>query len=357
MMELLDQTFFNNSVMQWLLAGTAFLVTVLVLRVIQYLAGRRFAAFAAKTKTQWDDVLVAVVNHTKLIFLIIVGVFVAALLLELPDRSHSIVSNLFVIALFIQSGIWVATFITSVLDNYREVALDKNRSAVTTINLIGLVTRIILWSLVVLLALDHLGVNVTALVAGMGIGGIAVALALQNVLGDLFASLSITFDKPFIIGDFLIVDEHMGNVENVGLKTTRIRSLSGEQLVFSNSDLLNSRLRNYGRMSERRILFSIGVTYETPREKLKQIPELIREAIEAVEQTRFDRSHFMNYGDFALMYESVYYVSSANYNIYMDIQQSVYFAIHESFEQNGIEFAYPTQKLFVHSDSAQAEPG
>jgi small-conductance mechanosensitive channel len=265
----------------------------------------------------------------------------------LPDRIHSIVSNLLIITLLLQAGIWGVTFIASALEIYRQQALEKNRAAVTTINLIDLVSKVVLWAIIILLALDNLGVNITALVAGLGIGGIAVALALQNILGDLFASLSITFDKPFIIGDFLVISEHMGSVEHIGLKTTRVRSLSGEQLVFSNSDLLKSRIHNYGRMFERRVVSSIGVTYETPREKLKMIPTIIREAVEAQDKTRFDRSNFMNFGDYALMFETVYYVLSPDYNIYMDIQQSIYFTIHERFEQEGIEFAYPTQKLFV----------
>jgi small-conductance mechanosensitive channel len=288
-----------------------------------------------------------VIAKTKLLFLIVIGIFVASVFLQLPDRAHSFVSSLLVIALLLQAGVWGITFIASVLEIYQQQALEKNRAAVTTINLIGLASKVALWAIVVLLALDNLGVNVTALVAGLGIGGVAVALALQNILGDLFASLSITFDKPFIVGDFLVIGEHMGSVEHVGLKTTRVRSLSGEQLVFSNSDLLKSRIRNYGRMFERRVVFSIGVTYETPRDKLRLIPTIIREAVEAQEKTRFDRSHFMKYGDYALLFETVFYVLSPDYNIYMDIQQAIYFNIHERFEQEGIEFAYPTQKLFV----------
>lgn len=346
----LNQIILSNSLLQWLIAAAVFFVTVLLLRIIQHLFGRRLAVLAARTATQWDDVFVTLIARTKLLFLIAVSIYIASFFLKLSSHIQSVVSNLFVIALLIQSGIWGVTFISSVLEFYRQSALENNRAEVTTINLIGLVVRIVLWSIVALLVLDNLGVNITALVAGLGIGGVAVALALQNILGDLFASLSITFDKPFIIGDFLVIGEHMGSVENVGLKTTRVRSLSGEQLVFSNSDLLNSRIRNYGRMFERRVVFSIGVTYETPREKLKRISGIIREAVEAEDKTRFDRAHFMKYGDYALMYETVFYVSSPDYNTYMDIQQSIYFAIHERFEQEGIEFAYPTQKLFVHKD-------
>ncbi len=179
---------------------------------------------------------------------------------------------------------------------------------------------------------------------------------MQNILGDLFASLSIVLDKPFIVGDFITVDDMLGSVEYVGLKTTRLRSLSGEQLVFSNSDLLSSRIRNYGRMHERRVLFTVGVIYETPRDKLERIPDLIREAVEAQDRARFDRSHFMGYGDFSLDFETVYYVLTRDYNIHMDVQQEILFGIHERFEQAGIEFAYPTRKLFlVNGEMAPAD--
>jgi len=174
-----------------------------------------------------------------------------------------------------------------------------------------------------------------------------VALALQNVLGDLLASLSIALDQPFVIGDFLIVGDHMGSVEYVGIKSTRLRSLTGEQIVMSNADLLSSRVRNYGRMYERRIVFSLGVAYETPREKLQRIPPLLREIIEARDGVRFDRAHFAKYGDFSLDFEIVYYVQSPDYGRYMDAQQAINFRILEEFENLGVQFAYPTQTLWV----------
>ena len=203
-----------------------------------------------------------------------------------------------------------------------------------------------------LLALDNMGVDISTLVTGLGVGGVAVALAVQNVLGDLFASLSIVLDKPFVIGDFLAVGDLVGNVEQIGLKTTRVRSLSGEQLIFSNADLLQSRIKNYGRMMQRRILFTIGVTYQTPREKLENIPTILREAIESQKNVRFDRSHFARYGDFSINFESVYFVTVPTYNTYMDTQQAINLRIHERFEQEGIEFAYPTQTLFLVKQEA-----
>jgi len=346
-MNILEQEILGNSLSQWAIAGTALVVTVFVLIIIQRLIGRRLTALAKQTDTHWDDIFADLITHTKVLFLFIIGVFVGSLFLELPAHVRAVFSSLLIISLLVQTGIWGVSFITALLESYRQRAKEKNPAAITSINVIGLISKFALWSSILLLALNNLGVNVTSLVAGLGIGGVAVALAIQNVLGDLFASLSIVLDKPFVNGDFLVIGEFMGSVEYIGLKTTRIRSLSGEQLVFSNSDLLSSRIRNYGRMFERRVVFSIGVTYQTSRDKLKRIPVIIKEAVQAQDKTRFDRSHFMKYGDYALTFETVFYVMSADYNIYMDIQQAIYFDIHERFEQEGIEFAYPTQTLFV----------
>jgi len=346
-LEFLDQTVLGNSLLQWLLAVTALLLSFLLLRLAKRIAAHRLAALATRTETQWDDVVARAIGKTKSLFLLVAALFIATQFLQLPERTQWIFHSLFIVALLIQAGIWIGVITISTLEQHHQRALKKNPAAATTINALGFLSRILIWSVVVLVALDNLGIDVTALVAGLGIGGVAVALSLQNILGDLFASLSIILDKPFVIGDFLIIDDYMGSVEYVGLKTTRVRSLSGEQLIFSNSDLLQSRIRNYGRMFERRVVFSIGVTYDTAREKLKRIPEIIREAIEAEDKTRFDRSHFMKYGDYSLQFETVYYVLSPDYNLYMDRQQAIYFAIHEAFEREQIEFAYPTQTLFV----------
>jgi small-conductance mechanosensitive channel len=192
-----------------------------------------------------------------------------------------------------------------------------------------------------------MGIDITALVAGLGVGGIAVALAAQNILGDLFASWSIVLDKPFLVGDFIIIDGYSGTVEHIGLKTTRLRSLTGEQLIFSNSDLLKCRIRNYKRMQERRIVFSFGVLYETPLEKLKEIPGIVKDIITSIENTRFDRAHFASYGNYSLNFEVVYYVLSSDYTVYMDIQQKINLALFEEFQKKDIVFAYPTQTIYV----------
>ena len=214
------------------------------------------------------------------------------------------------------------------------------------------VVQLMIWAATVLFIFDNLGINITAFVASLGIGGVAVALAAQSVLGDAFSSFAIFLDKPFQVGDFIIVGDLLGTVEQVGFKTTRIRSLGGEQLIFSNSDLTSSRIKNYKRMRERRVVFSLGVIYQTPLEKVKALPPMIKRVVDEHEHARFDRAHFKSFGDFALIYEVVYYVLRPDYNTYMDLQQSMNFRLMEEFEKAGPEFAYPTQQLFVTRSEA-----
>jgi len=335
----------------WLLACGAALVLFLALRLSVRFVKHRLAAVATRTGTSLDDVLVEIIGSTRWWWLAALALFAGGQIPELSPRLQTLLHGLLVIASILQAGMWITAALNATLKRYRRQQLQKDPAGVTAVNAIGLFAKALLWLGVALLILDNLGYDVTALIAGLGVGGVAVALAVQNILGDLFASLSILIDKPFVVGDFLIVDDYLGSVEHVGLKTTRLRSLSGEQLIFSNSDLLKSRLRNYGRMYERRVAFTLGVTYQTPRERLREIPQILREAIETQPQTRFDRSHFAKYGDFSLDFETVYYVLAADYNLYMDIQQNINLQVHERFEELGIDFAYPTQTLFLRRDS------
>jgi small-conductance mechanosensitive channel len=202
---------------------------------------------------------------------------------------------------------------------------------------------------VALLALDNIGVNITALVAGLGIGGVAVALALQNILGDLFASLAIALDEPFVVGDFLAVGDILGTVESIGIKSTRLRSISGEQVVICNDDLIGSRVHNFGRMRERRDQFVLNLAYETPAEQLEAVPALVRDIVEAGggERVRFDRCHFSALGPHSLDFECVFFVLTADYLTLMEVRQSINLALVREFARRGIEFAYPTQKLYL----------
>ena len=350
-MEFLQTEIAANSIQTWLIACFISVVVFLLAGIIRYVGARQLTKLDERNEVMVWPVLKAVVKKTRWLFIFLLALFIGLSVVELPGRYREVSTVIIIVALIIQAGLWGSAALHVVLEEYREQQLTKDPARVTTLNVLSFIGKIILWSIVLLLVLDNLGVNITALVAGLGVGGIAVALAVQTVLGDLFASLSIVLDKPFVVGDFLIVGDLLGSVEYVGLKTTRLRSLSGEQLVFSNSDLLNSRIRNFGRMYERRVSFDIGVTYQTSRDKIKIIPTIIREAVEAQENTRFDRSHFKQYGDFALLFESVYYVKGPDYNLYMDIQQAINLQLHERFEQEGIEFAYPTQTLFVQQQA------
>ena len=344
---MLSRLFAASSVPSWLIAAVVAVVSYVVLRIAFAVVHNRLAALAKRTSFQWDDILVAVLERTKSLFLAIVALYFGATFMALPPRWQTIVRGVAVVALLVQSGIWASTGFTAWLTSYTQRVLEADRSSATTMSALGFIVKLGLWSLVLLVALDNLGFNIRTLIAGLGVGGVAVALAVQNILGDLFASLSIVLDKPFVLGDFVIVDDLLGTVEHIGLKTTRLRSLWGEQIIFSNGDLLKSRLRNFGRMFQRRIVFSVGVIYQTPRAKLELVPQIIREAIEGQQKTRFDRSHLKAFGDFSINFESVYYVLVPDYNTYMDIQQAINLKIHERFEQEGIEFAYPTQTLFV----------
>jgi small-conductance mechanosensitive channel len=343
----LEYTVLGNPLMTWLVAAGIAVAVVGLLLVTTRLVMHRLGAVATRTTNRLDDLLVEVLAHGKTWLLLLLGVYAGAQVLSLPDALVHGLRSATIIGVLVQAGIWVGLSINFYVQGYRQRLLQKDPGGVTTLGALGLFGKIVVWVVVLLLALDNLGINVTALIAGLGVGGIAVALAVQNILGDLLASLSIVLDKPFVVGDFIVIDEHLGSVEYVGLKTTRLRSLSGEQLVFSNSDLLNSRIRNYGRMFQRRVVFAIGITYETPRDKLEAIPGILRAAVERQDDTRFDRAHFKAYGDFALQFEIVYYVLVPDYNRYMDIQQAINFYLLEQFEQQGIEFAYPTRTLWL----------
>lgn len=347
-MESLLTQFDTNRLGPWLLAAAIAALVLLVLSILRRLLTAQFTRLSAQEKSDIWPVLQAVVQRTQWPFLLIISLFAGLLALEIPQNIRHIAQSITMIAFLLQAGLWLAITLHVSVDRYYQRKMLEDPAEVTTLSLLKFFGRIIIWSVVLLLVLDNIGVNITTLIAGLGVGGIAVALALQTVLGDLFASLSIVLDKPFEVGDFLIVGELLGTVEYVGLKTTRLRSLSGEQLVLSNSDLLNSRIRNFGRMYERRVLFKIGVTYQTTREQLRQIPIIIRDAVERQNKTRFDRSHFFAYGDFSLNFESVYYVEGPDYNEYMDIQQAINLYIHEQFEKAGIEFAYPTQTVHLN---------
>jgi small-conductance mechanosensitive channel len=243
-----------------------------------------------------------------------------------------------------QVAIWGDVGLRAWRDQLRR---DQDIARRNSSSVLGFILRLTPWVIVFLMVLDNFGVNITALVASLGVGGIAVALAVQNILGDLFASLSIMLDKPFEIGDFIIVGDVLGSVEHIGLKTTRLRALGGEELIFSNADMLKSRIRNFRGVTERRSLTRLGVTYGTSPDTLARIPTILQSAVEKHPQARFDRAHFVAFGASGCEIELVYYVATTDYNEFLDIQQAVNLDILRSFTAGGIELAYPTQTLFV----------
>ncbi|MBI4512512.1 MAG: mechanosensitive ion channel family protein [Gemmatimonadetes bacterium] len=353
-MTFLESTLLGNTLASWM-AALALAGAVLVgLRVLKRVLGRRLAAVAERTRSPLDDLAADLVGRTKGLFLLLLALYAGSQALTLPRPASGAIRAVAVLALLVQGALWANGVISFWITRQMRKRMQEDAAAATSIAALHFLSRLVLWSVVLLLALDNLGVDVTALVAGLGVGGIAVALAAQNILGDLFACLSIVLDKPFVIGDFIIVGDQLGTVEHIGLKTTRVRSLWGEQLVFSNGDLLGSRIRNFGRMYQRRVVFAFGVTYQTAYEKLAAIPGMVREIIEAQEHARFDRAHFKEFGDSALNFEVVYYVTQPDYNLYMDIQQAINLALVRRFEEEAIEFAYPTRTLYVVQEALKA---
>ncbi|KPL00525.1 MAG: mechanosensitive ion channel protein MscS [candidate division Zixibacteria bacterium SM23_73_3] len=344
--EILEVTFLQNSVLDYLIFLLTILVGILIVRIIKALILRRLKAWAEKTATTIDDFLIRIFEKTLLPLVYFGVLYLATRSLTLNPTLTKIIDVLGVILLTIFGIRFVVSIIKYSLETYW-LKKEKDEAKQRSVKGILKVIKVIIWGIGITFLLDNLGFKISTVIAGLGIGGIAVALAAQAILGDLFSYMSILFDRPFEIGDFIIVGDYLGTIEHIGIKTTRVRSLSGEQLVFSNTDLTNSRLRNYKRMGKRRVLFKLGVTYQTSLQQLKEIPEVIKNIIENIDDTTFDRSHFSSYGDFSLDFETVYYVMNRDYNKYMNIQQEINFAINEEFEKRRIEFAYPTQTLYL----------
>jgi small-conductance mechanosensitive channel len=351
---LLEREAWGNPLARWGLALAVALLATLAALLARRVLERRLRA--SSERAQADGVLVDAVAAIRTSVVVLAGVVAAAHLLVLPDRVLATLRGALVLAGILQLGLLgnvaVRVGVARYLSGRGGEADDPARQ--TGEALIGLLGRTVVWSTVALLILANVGVDITALVAGLGVGGIAVALALQNVLSDLFASVSILLDKPFRRGDFIIVGDLLGSIEKIGLKTTRIRSLWGEQLILSNNDLLSSRIRNYKRMRERRIHFEVGVVYGTPGEKLEHVGRIIRESIEAQDQARFDRAHLKAFADFSLVYEAAYYVLSPDYTVYMDVNEAIHVAIFRRFEEEGIEFAFPTRTVYLQRETGAA---
>ncbi len=345
--------FRGNSVEDWVAAAliaTGVFASVLLLRWVLVRITERGPQEGAATPLR--GLAAAMERRTHEAIILIVALFAGANAVTMPDEFERVVRAVAVIAMAVQGGLWGSAAITFAARWLR--ARDPDFAAPGVTEAGRYVGTLVLWSLLLILALDNFGVQVTALVAGLGIGGIAIALAAQSILGDLFASLAIVLDRPFAVGDFVSSGDMSGSVERIGVKTTHLRSLSGEQLVIGNSDLLSARIRNFGRMDERRVVLTLGVTYGTPLDQIEAIPGMIREAVERQPATRFDRAHFRGFGESALEFEAVYHMLTAEYGVYMDTQQAINLELLRRFREAGVEFAFPTRAVHIYGQPVPA---
>jgi small-conductance mechanosensitive channel len=350
MQEFLNQTFWGNTLQSYAVAIGIFIVGLVLVKILQKIVLYRLKRWAEKTETTLDDLLIKSIEKS-IIPLLYFGVFYSALTsLSFIERISNIIeiASLFIITFFIVRFISSSIMFTLA---YFIKKQERGEEKARQLRGMTVLINIFVWVIGIVFLMDNLGFDISAVIAGLGIGGIAIALAAQAILGDLFSYFVIFFDRPFEVGDFITVQDKVGTVEYTGIKTTRVRALTGEQLVFSNTDLTNSRIHNFKKMNERRVLFRLGVIYQTTAAQLEDIPKLVREIIENHNDVRFDRGHFATYGDFSLNFEFVYFVIGSDYVKYMDTQQSINLKIYAEFEKRGIEFAYPTQTLFVNKEA------
>ena len=347
MEDILNKIFLGNTVQAYLIAAGILIVGVIFVHIFKKIILGRLKKWAAKTKTTLDDFIILGVQKTLVPILYFSVLYFALTSLTLPPQ----VVNILNIALIVVITFYAIKWTTTLMDySFAEYTKRKTGEEQKTkqLNTLGTLGKTIIWIIGLIFLLDNLGINISAVVAGLGIGGIAVALAAQTILGDLFSYFIIFFDRPFEIGDYVQVGDKSGTIEHIGIKTTRLRALHGEEVVFSNTDLTNSRLHNFKKLRRRRIVFELGVIYETSPEKLNMIPGLVKQIIDEQENAEFNRGHFKAFGDFSLNFEFVFYVLSQDYKAYMDVQQSINYKIFNRFSDKGIEFAYPTQVVYMN---------
>ena len=358
MQEVLNQTYFGNTITVYLIAFGIFVLAVVLINIFRRIILYRLKKWADRTETTIDDFLIRGIEKSLVPVMYFGSFYLSVKTLNLQPKVEKVIDVISVITV----TVFIIGMITSLLRYSLNSFIRKRAEAEEDaerrqkqIRGIASIVSFLIWVLGLVFLLDNLGFEISAVIAGLGIGGIAIALAAQAILGDLFSYFVIFFDRPFEIGDFIVVGDKMGNVEYIGIKTTRLRSLNGEQLVFSNTDLTNSRIHNFKRMERRRIVFRLGAVYETPSKLIAEIPLIVKKIIQEQPDVTFDRGHFANYGDFSLNFEFVYYVMSSEYNKYMDTQQNINLRIFEEFESRGIEFAYPTQTLYLNKINGSAE--
>lgn len=346
MNDILSKVYYNNTVQDYLIALGIIVGGILILRIFKKVILSRLKKWSDQTETKLDNFLINTIEKFALPALNFVILYIGINYLELSEKAHQVIR----IAVAVIVTYFVLRLISTTalhgLQSYVRKQ-DQGEEKVKQLGGIMLILNIIIWAVGAIFLFDNLGYNVGTIIAGLGIGGIAIALAAQNILGDLFNYFVIFFDRPFEIGDFIVLDDKSGTVEYIGIKTTRVKALSGEQLILSNSDLTKSRVHNFKRMDRRRIQFDVRVTYQTPIEQVREIPELIRSIVTSISDITLDRTHFMAFGESSLVFQTVYFVENSDFNKYMDIQQNINLRLFEEFEKRGIEFAYPTQSIFL----------
>lgn len=330
----------------WPLACGISILSYFTILGLKLLFTTSIAKLLKMNRERWNDYVVSTIAKTGQLFIIGLSLYIGFKFIRHTKRVNLYADRAFFVILMWQIAIWLHYVMLSWISATIRKKSRKNPAVANSISLIQLFSRAILFSIIFLFTLSNLGIKITTIIAGLGVGGIAVALALQKILGDLFASLSIVLDKPFVVGDFIIIDSYLGEVEKIGLKTTRIRSLGGEQIIFSNSDILGARIRNYKRMVERRIPLNFHMPLNTSTEKLRTALSVITAIISIKKQVRFERCHLAKIGH-TLEIEAIYWILNDDYNIHMDVQQDILFEIKSVFESEGIQFAYPTQTLNI----------
>lgn len=349
--KLIYTTYFNNTILNYFLFIMSLVVSIATIKIIKRILIKRFKSWSKETKTSIDDQLVSSLSKKIIPILYLAAFYFSTKILNLNSILEKIISTISLAFTVAIGAMLVSSLILFFVNKYIENKINGANSIII-LKWIDRIIDVVIWSVALVLFLDNIGIKITSLITGLGIGGVAIAFAAQSVLVDLFCCFTIFFDKPFELGDFIVVGEQMGTVEHIGMKTTRLRALNGEQLILSNSDLTNSRISNYKTMEERRVLFRIGVTYDTTSNKLKEIPRLIKNIIDHVQGARFGRAHFCAFGAYSLDYEITYYVLSSDYDKYLDINQEIYFQIKEVFDKQSIEFAFPTQTLQLYHQSS-----
>jgi len=324
---------------------------VVLFKIIQVVVLSRLHALSKKTATDIDDVFIEAISGIRAWVYTLIALFIALQLFTLPATVALLFSGIVYFSIVWQGIEIVLKFVEygaqRLLEKDEDGDGEIDLGSTTASHMVTLIARIALWAFGIIFVLSNMGIEVTSLIAGLGIGGLAVAFALQGVLSDLFASFSIYLDKPFRIGDYIVLGGDSGIVERIGIKTTRIRTLQGEELVVSNTELTTARVQNFKKMKERRTAMQFGITYETSHDKVKQINGIVERIFGAIDGARLDRVHFTTFADSALLFDVVFYVDSPDYADFLDRQQQFNFELMDKFAELGIEFAYPTQTIYT----------